>query len=151
MWVRNAGEVSFQKYVCHVSLPHLSHNSHLWFLSCTPSRNTIPCSVRAGQILGRREGARLGQTTKIQIPAPTPAGLATLRLLPSSSVKWGHSGPHDVLTANERWTLRVGFGNRTTHSQGSRGHLQAHSKRSNTQNKATLPEVTHPRAREPGK
>lgn len=53
--------------------------------------------------------------TKIQIPTLTPVSLATLRLLPSSSVKWGHSGPH-VLTANERWTLRVGFGSRTTHS-----------------------------------
>lgn len=150
-------KVSFQKHVCHESLSHLSRNSHLRFLSCPPpSRNVTPCSVRADHILGRREGARLGhgQATKIQIPTLTPASLAALRGLPPSSVKWGHGGPRDGLTAKERWTLlRVGSGKRTTHSPRHPRKQRApprtlrkvqHQKQSGT------PEVTRPRGREPG-
>lgn len=94
-----------------------SQNCPVSFLSRTPSRNIIPCSVHADQIPGGREGARLGhgQSTTIQTPALTPAGqgrgVCCCRIC-----NWGHS--HTEVLASGRWTVpSVCSGRRTTHCQ----------------------------------
>lgn len=140
---------------------------HFSFLSHTSSRNIIPSSVCADQILGRRKGARLGGgQTKVHIPASQ----GTLALLPPPAVPFSSVNGDTEATVMScsciQQVVRGGCGQEGalvrkagTHSQpwtaprisdSAHGHLQAHTSpkpKTKLDPTATLPSGHPPGAR----
>lgn len=160
-------KVPFGEYFCRMSASASREKGHFSFLSHTSSRNIIPSSVCADQILGRRKGARLGGgQTKVHIPASQ----GTLALLPPPAVPFSSVNGDTEATVMScsciQQVVRGGCGQEGalvrkagTHSQpwtaprisdSAHGHLQAHTSpkpKTKLDPTATLPSGHPPGAR----
>lgn len=160
-------KVPFGEYFCRMSASASREKGHFSFLSHTSSRNIIPSSVCADQILGRRKGARLGGgQTKVHIPASQ----GTLALLPPPAVPFSSVNGDTEATVMScsciQQVVRGGCGQEGalvrkagTHSQpwtaprisdSAHGHLQAHTSpkpKTKLDPTATLPSDHPPGAR----